>query len=79
MPFLNGQQAYCGYCKEPCEIKWEDHGIGSYEFWGQTGNDEHWMPQSNCCDDTLWATPECLVEFDMKNWEHELEEPDDDY
>jgi len=79
MPFLNGQQAFCGECKEPCEIGWADDGIGPTEFWGIKSNHEDWNPYSDCCSSSLWATPECTVEFSMKDWEPDFEEPDDDY
>ncbi len=75
MPFLNGQQAFCGECKEPCEIGWADDGIGPTEFWGHKSWHEDWQPYSDCCSASLWATPECTVEFNMKDWE---EEPDYD-
>ncbi len=78
MSFLNGQQAFCGHCKEPCDIKWLDDGIGPVEFWGAKSWHEDWTAYSDCCDDALWATPECIVEFDLKDWEPDFMEPDDD-
>lgn len=79
MPFLNGAQAYCGSCKEPCDIGWVDDGIGPVEFWGAKSWHHDWNPVSDCCEEHgLWTDAECTVEFNMNNWEPHFEEPDDD-
>lgn len=44
------RSGYCSDCGEPCEGKWEDIGIGPYEFWGRRGNDVQWVEQSTCCE-----------------------------
>ena len=43
-------QYYCCECKEACSVRWEDEGIGSYEYWGAKGIDVDWQAYSDCCD-----------------------------
>lgn len=44
------RSGYCSECKNACDGKWIDVGIGSYEFWGQRCNDTQWVEVSNCCE-----------------------------
>ena len=39
----------CSECKQPCDAKWEDCGIGSYEYWGQKCNQTDYQFLSDCC------------------------------
>ena len=41
---------YCTHCKEECSVRWEDDGIGSYEYHGVKGVDERWIAYSDFCD-----------------------------
>ena len=41
---------YCTNCKEECDLRYEDEGIGAYEYWGATGVNEKWEAYSDCCD-----------------------------
>ena len=74
MPYLNGAQAFCAYCKEPCEVAGEDIGVGYYEYWGMIGLDVKWKPISNCCSETLLESPLTNEEFNMSNWESDFQE-----
>ena len=74
MSYLNSSQAFCAYCKEPCEIAWEDVGVGYYEYWGRRGRDVKWIAISNCCSAGLLQTPESDEAFDMTNWEPDFQE-----
>lgn len=40
----------CSECKQPCEPKCVDLGIGPYEYWGQKGNDVSYQWLSACCE-----------------------------
>lgn len=44
---------YCSECGEECQGKWENQGIGPYEFWGQKGNDVRMVFVSDCCSADL--------------------------
>lgn len=35
------------------KVKWEDHGIGAYEYWGARGYDSQMRPVCPECDETL--------------------------
>jgi hypothetical protein len=48
---------YCSECKNPCEPTIVDFGIGSYEFWGQRGNDTNRQWVSNCCEAEMHEGP----------------------
>lgn len=41
---------FCSGCHEECSGKWEDIGIGVYEFWGQKGSDVQMTYMSTCCE-----------------------------
>ena len=41
---------YCTECKKACDTKTIDDGIGSYEFWGQTGTHHDYWEGSVCCE-----------------------------
>ena len=41
---------YCTHCKEDCVVRWEDDGIGAYDYHGAKGVDEKWIAYSECCD-----------------------------
>ena len=40
----------CSDCKSPAEGKWEDFGIGPYEYWGDCGTDVQMCFVSECCE-----------------------------
>lgn len=44
---------YCNTCKTRVPIKWEDWGIGAYEFWGQKGTNHDWIAVCPECGDDL--------------------------
>ena len=44
---------YCSECKQECDVKYEDEGIGSYEYWGALGVDVKWVGYSDCCEADL--------------------------
>ena len=41
---------YCTHCKEDCVVRWEDDGIGAYDYHGAKGVDKKWIAYSECCD-----------------------------
>jgi hypothetical protein len=47
---MNETLYFCVHCKQECDIKWEDEGIGGYEYWGATGVDKKIVGSSQCCD-----------------------------
>jgi hypothetical protein len=47
---------YCHTCKQRVPIKWEDIGIGAYEFWGAKGTDVNWIAVCPECGDDLSET-----------------------
>jgi hypothetical protein len=68
-----GRVLYCGFCHNPCEISWEDVGIGPYEFWGAPGCDVQWEPCSHCCSDTLYIDADLKTEWDARDYAPDLE------
>jgi hypothetical protein len=51
MKYPDGTQMYfCTQCKEECTVKYEDEGIGAYDYHGATGVDEKLVAYSLCCD-----------------------------
>jgi hypothetical protein len=50
---------YCGECKEHCEPKIVDFGIGSYEFWGQKCHDQQKALVSDCCETEMFDNKLC--------------------
>jgi len=40
----------CLECGKRCDGKWQDWGIGEYEYWGVKGNDVSWVLVSDCCE-----------------------------
>jgi len=44
---------FCVNCKRRTKIKWQDTGIGGYEFWGSRGNDVCWEAVCSACGETL--------------------------
>lgn len=50
----------CSECKCRCGVDRIDCGIGSYEFWGQRGNDSQECAVSDCCEAPLepWCEPD---------------------
>ncbi len=48
---------YCTACGDACTAVTEDHGIGSYEYWGATGYDSRIETLSNCCDAEITDEP----------------------
>jgi hypothetical protein len=40
----------CAVCKNECNAKVVDNGIGSYEYWGIRGFDSQKSIESDCCD-----------------------------
>jgi hypothetical protein len=63
---------YCGYCKHACGVKWEDHGIGPYEYWGARGVDSQIVAVSDCCADAIYIDPECTDEWDQHDFEEDI-------
>jgi hypothetical protein len=55
--------SYCSECKQECEVKWEDVGIGGYEYAGAPGVDIQWSASSVCCGAEVFDDPECTVPF----------------
>lgn len=51
-PRYNGARR-CTSCKQDAEGRWEDNGIGSYEFWGTPGDDSQLDFVSTCCEAPL--------------------------
>jgi hypothetical protein len=45
----------CPHCHEMAEGRWEDHGIGTYEYWGAKGvdTDIQWV-----CEHCGWQLPD---------------------
>jgi len=39
----------CGDCGAGCRGELQDHGIGSYEYWGARGTHHEWVVCSPCC------------------------------
>ncbi len=42
---------FCCNCKQECDLKVTDEGIGAYEYWGAKGTDVQLVLSSDCCDD----------------------------
>jgi len=44
-----------GDCPEHGQVpaKWEDHGIGAYEYWGSKGIDTQWVAVCPFCGEVL--------------------------
>ena len=53
---------YCNTCKQRVPVKWEDWGIGQYEYWGEKGTHHDWIAVCPRCGDDLEDT-----EFDEDN------------
>lgn len=41
---------FCTECKQECDVRYEDEGIGAYEYWGDKGVDTKWVGYSDCCE-----------------------------
>jgi len=61
---MNTKPYYCAGCKQRCNGRWADFGIGSYEFWGQGCHNVNWQFVSDCCENDLYEDAElvCPVE-----------------
>lgn len=46
-------RGFCKNCGKEVEGRWEDCGIGSYEFWGAKGTDVDWRRFCAECDEEL--------------------------
>jgi hypothetical protein len=55
--------AFCSYCNERVEVKWEDCGIGRYEFWGSVETDVRWEAVCSECGSGLLGTIDEEVEY----------------
>jgi len=40
----------CSRCKQHTAFRLVDHGIGSYEFWGERGTHHDYQWESECCE-----------------------------
>ena len=59
----------CPHCHKDVEGKWEDQGIGSYEYWGAKCYDTKMVYVCESCDGELeseYSYDE--YEEDMKSW-----------
>lgn len=52
----------CDECGEACTATLQDHGIGSYEFWGARGTHHDWQVLSPCCSAEVVPGGQKLVE-----------------
>lgn len=46
-------ESLCEACGQPAEVKTENHGIGSYEYWGTMYVDNQWVEVTDCCASSL--------------------------
>ena len=47
------REMVCAACGLPADTRPVDHGIGSYEFWGDRGFHEDWYYDTTCCEAAL--------------------------
>lgn len=40
---------FCEGCQKYSNVRWEDVGIGGYEYWGGRGVDHQWILVTDCC------------------------------
>jgi hypothetical protein len=55
-------EGWCPNCGTRVTGKWEDHGIGSYEYWGAKGTHHDWVCVCLECEEPL----EDVEEFDLE-------------
>ena len=55
-------EGFCPECKERKPGKWEDFGIGSYEYWGAKGTHHDWQLVCRDCGEVM----EDVEEFEME-------------
>jgi hypothetical protein len=76
---MNGP--FCGACGCHCEIRIEDFGIGSYEYWGFKGVHKDLRVISKCCEEEVFNDvnlSEYMTVEEAKN-EFEMERDYEDY
>lgn len=68
--YYTGETEICPGCGElDPTCKWEDFGIGTYEYWGFVGVDRHLEWVTRCCEarpEQFWPEPEQVI------YEHDL-------
>lgn len=42
---------FCSFCRNKCDFKIVNEGIGHYEYWGAPGYDEKLAVVSTCCQE----------------------------
>ena len=52
-------EGYCICCGVITVPKWQDIGIGPYEFWGDRGVDVDWQLVSPCCSSDMEELKYC--------------------
>lgn len=64
---------FCSECGEPANGKWEDNGIGSYEYFGARGHHVDWRWGSECCGADMCEDAALTVQLEPPD-----ESPDED-
>ena len=59
---------YCGDCKEECNAKKVDFGIGPYECHGFRGVDVCIGYVSDCCEGDLFEDEDCTDEYHAEDY-----------
>lgn len=62
---------FCSFCRNPCQYRVINEGIGSYEYWGSHGYDEQLVVVSKCCGEA------CIDENNMEITPDEIQQYED--
>ena len=62
----------CAECKQAARFQLIDVGIGSYEFWGATGNHVEMVWASECCEGEEQEKEQAQTAVEWGEWDKHL-------
>ena len=66
---------FCGDCGMPTDGKWEDHGIGPYEYFGARGTQVKWQWGSECCEALVYEDIELTIVLEPPDQSEDEDNP----
>ena len=64
----------CAECKQAARFQLIDVGIGSYEFWGATGNHVEMVWASECCEGEEQEKEQAQTAVEWGEWDKHLDD-----
>ncbi len=73
---LGGRARYgvCAECDQKAQYRLMYFGIGSYEFWGATGNHVEWAWASECCEAEEQEKEQAQTAAERVEWDKHLDD-----